>query len=158
MFKPYLNVNRYQISLWAVIIICALSVFTAGVQAGDRVNTHVRVIHAAQGARHIDAGLDDLAAELESVFRYTSYRLIQSKGMMLGYNEKGRVGLPGKRMLVVSPTSIDGQRIQYRITIHKGKKQVFQTQVLLKNRSSITIGGPQFKKGYLLFNISGRIN
>ena len=120
------------------------------------VKTRVRVIHAADGNHHIDAGLKDLATELGSVFRYTSYSLIQSKTMTLGYHQKGQVSLPGGRLLIVSPTSMDQQRIEYQINILKGKKRVFQTRIRLKNHGSITIGGPEYKNGYLLFNISGQ--
>lgn len=125
--------------------------------AASQVQTRVRVIHASGGTHHIDEGLKDLAAELESVFRYTAYSLIQSRGMTLGYNQKGQVSLPGGRLLIVSPTRIDGQRIQYHISILKENKQMFQTTILLKNRSSLTIGGPRHQDGYLLFNISGHI-
>lgn len=125
--------------------------------AGGQVQTDVRVIHAAQGPHHIDSGIRDLASELESVFRYTSYSLIQTSRMSLGLNQKGGVNLPGDRRLLVSPTDISGGRIQYEISILKSKKTIFQTQILLNNQSSITIGGPQYNNGYLLFNISGQV-
>ena len=53
------------------------------------------------------------------------------------------------------PSDMEGKRIRYEIGIQKNKQSVFQTQVLLKNNISITIGGPKFNNGVLLFNISG---
>ena len=125
--------------------------------AGNTVRTDVRVIHASQGQKHIDPGLKDLAEELGSVFKYTSYKLIKTKTMNLGDNQKGSVKLPGKRSLVVTPVKISGKKIKYQIGIFKSGEQIFKTQILLNNKRSITIGGPKFKKGYLLFNISGKI-
>ena len=141
------------LSALLILIMCLLS-HTALAQ--ETVNTGVRVIHASTGQQHIDPGLRDLVPELRSVFRYTSYKLLNHQSMNLGKNQQGRVNLPGNRTLVVTPTNIQGKRINYNININRSGNPVFNTQVLLKNNSSITIGGPQFKKGVLLFNISGK--
>ncbi|MCF6246421.1 MAG: hypothetical protein L3J69_03570 [Desulfobacula sp.] len=131
--------------------------FVQSAAANDKVLTHVKVIHASTASHHIDPGLKNISSELQSVFKYTSYRLLKKKSMSLGFNQKGRVDLPGKRTLTVEPLNIDGNRIRYQINIRKNKKKIFQTKVLLKNNRSITIGGPQFKKGVLIFNISGSV-
>lgn len=140
-----------------IFLICGISFLPGTVLAGGLVKTDVRVIHASGGPKFIDDGIRDLAQELDSVFKYTSYRLINANSMDLGSNQKGLVRLPGKRSMVVIPINISGNRIKYNIGIFKSKKQIFQTQIMLRNNSSITIGGPKFKNGYLLFNISGKI-
>ncbi len=124
--------------------------------AGNAVRTDVRVIHASQGQNFIDSELKDLAEELGSVFKYTSYRLIKTKSMILKNNQQGAVNIPNKRSLVVTPIRINKGKIKYQINIFKSGDQIFSTQILLKNQRSITIGGPKFKNGYLLFNISGK--
>jgi len=123
--------------------------------AGNSVRTDVRIIHASQGQNHIDSGLSDLAEELGSVFKYTSYRLIKAESMTLNNNQQGIVNLPDERSLIVTPITISKEKIKYQINILKSGDQIFGTQILLKNQRSITIGGPKFKDGYLLFNISG---
>ena len=123
--------------------------------AGASVRTGIRVIHASSAAVHVDPGLRDLGPELKSVFRYTSYTLLTQRSMDLAPGTQGRVRLPGGRTLEVMPLDIKGRRIKYRIAIFKQGARVFGTEVLLRNRGSLTIGGPRFKNGYLLFNISG---
>ncbi len=150
MTKFLNTISILFITLW----ICS---FANMAIAGGTVKTDVRIIHASQGQNHIDSDLSDLAEELGSVFKYTSYKLIKTKNMRLNENQKGSVNLPGKRSLIVIPTRISGEKIKYQIGIFKSGDQVFSTQILLKNGRSITIGGPKFKKGYLLFNISGNI-
>lgn len=125
--------------------------------ATDRVLTDVQVIHASTGPQHIDPSLNKIISELKSVFKYTAYRLLKDQQLSLGFNEKGLVNLPENRTLVVIPSNVDGNRIRYQINIQKNDHPVFQTQVLLKNNSSITIGGPQFNDGVLLLNISGSV-
>lgn len=131
--------------------------FTQPAFAKNQVLTDVKVIHASTGTRHVDQGLKGIISELESVFKYTSYRLLKDQRLNLSFNQKGRVNLPGKRTLVVIPTDMKGKRIRYQINIQKNNHPIFQTRVLLKNNSSITIGGPQFKDGVLLLNISGSV-
>lgn len=125
--------------------------------AKSKVSTHVKVIHASTESNYLDPGLQGIVAELETVFKYTSYRLLKEKRLNQSFNQKGRVNLPGKRTLIITPLDQDSKRISYQINILKNKKSVFQTRILLKNNSSITIGGPKFKNGYLLFNVSGSI-
>ncbi len=126
--------------------------------AADSIRTHVRVIHASTGPAHLDPGLRDVGPELTSVFKYASYRLLSERTMDLSPGRQGRVALPGARVLEVVPLGLTGRRIKYKVEIFKQGSPVFSTEILLRNRSSITIGGPEFEKGYLLFNISGEIN
>jgi len=139
---------------WISFVVCFFPYMAI---AGNAVGTNVRVIHASQSKNFIDPELRDLAEELGSVFKYTSYRLIKTKNMVLNNNQQGMVNLPNKRSLIVTPIKIAGKKIKYQISIFKSGDQIFSTQILLKNKRSITIGGPKFKKGYLLFNISGTV-
>ena len=119
--------------------------------------TQVKVIHAAPGSAHIDPGIKPLVKEIESVFKYTDYRLIKSQQMALRKDQTGTIHLPGNRILAVTPVDMAGDRITYQIRIEKNQASVFQTRVLLKNHNSITIGGPQYKQGVLLLNVRGDV-
>ena len=134
-----------------------LCCFSQPAMAKNRVLTDVKVIHASTKSETVDSSLKDIIPELKSVFKYTSYRLLNDQRMTLGFKQKGRVTLPGRRTMIVMPSDMEGKRIRYQINILKNNRSVFQTRVLLRNNSSITIGGPQFKNGVLLFNISGSI-
>lgn len=120
-------------------------------------STQIKVISAATGSSHIDPGIKRLVNEIESVFKYTDYRLLKNQQMKLREKQTGRTGLPGNRTLLVTPVNMDSNRITYQIRIEKNQTSVFQTRVLLKNHNSITIGGPQYKKGVLLLNIKGDV-
>jgi len=137
-----------------LIIIC---LFPYPLLAQTVYTTRIKAIHAATGSSHIDPGIKRLVQEIESVFRYTNYRLIKNKQMDLRENQTGIIKLPGNRTLAVTPVNMNGNRITYKIRIEKNQASVFQTQILLKNHSSITIGGPQYKKGVLLLNIKGDV-
>ena len=118
--------------------------------------TRVKVIHASKGTAHVDPGIQGIVREIRPVFNYTSFKMVKEKSMSLSEGQKGRLSLPGKRALVISPEGRQGDRLKYHIRINANGRPVFQTRVMLKNNSSVTIGGPKFKKGALLFNIGGR--
>ncbi|RLC23808.1 MAG: hypothetical protein DRH93_06280 [Deltaproteobacteria bacterium] len=145
-------VRFIKIILFFLSIACF---FSQPALAKTKILTHVKVIHASTGPRYVDPGLKKIIPELKSVFKYTSYRLLKDQRLDQHFHQKDRVNLPGKRTLIIMPSDMEGKRIRYQITIKKNKRSVFQTRVLLKNNSSITIGGPQFNDGVLLFNISG---
>jgi hypothetical protein len=134
-----------------------ISFFLPTVSAEAQVLTDIKVIHATIGPERFDSRLKPILHELKSVFKYTSYKLLKEQRFDLHFNQEGRVSLPGNRTLLVLPSDTDGNRIGYHITIQKNNHFIFQTQVLLKNNSSITIGGPELDSGALLINISGQL-
>jgi hypothetical protein len=137
--------------LSALIVLCA----ALSARAQDNINIVVKTVLASQGEEYIDPGLKDLAKELQSVFRYSSYRLLGQDKMSLSKGQTGTSSLPGDRSLKITPLSTKGDRVTLKLEIIKGGRQIFQTEARLKNRSSITVGGPKYKGGYLLFNIFG---
>lgn len=123
--------------------------------ADGSVITDIKVIHASTASSQIDPGLNAIISELRSVFRYTSYRLLKEERLYQDFGQSGQVSLPDRRILDVVPIKTNGDRIQYKIVLLEDDHKVFKTQVSLKNGSSITIGGPKFNNGSLLFNIEG---
>jgi hypothetical protein len=135
--------------------ISCIFLFLQPVSAGCQVLTDVKVIHASTGVEQPDSGLKGIIQELKSIFKYTSYRLLNEQRFNLNFNQEGLVNLPGNRTLLILPSDTDGKRIRYQIHIKKNNNPIFQTQILLKNNSSITIGGPELDGGVLLINITG---
>ena len=127
--------------------------------AESQVLTDIKVIHASTGGGtgQFDPDLKNIIHELKSVFKYTSYQLLKDQRFNLNFNQEGRVNLPGNRTLLILPSDTDGKRIRYQINIQKNNHSIFQTQVMLKNNNSITIGGPELDNGVLLINISGAL-
>jgi hypothetical protein len=113
----------------------------------------VKAVLASQGSEYMDPRLASLTQELQSVFRYSSYRLLSENRMELAMRETGKVSLPEDRVLKITPLQITGNRVELQLVILKKKKEIFQTVSQLLNNSSIIVGGPKYKDGYLLFNI-----
>lgn len=144
---------RFTASLLIAAVLC-LAAFPA--QARNSVLTDIKVIHASTGATHVDPGLSSIIEELGPLFKYTDYRLLKEKRVNLNFGQKGTVTLPDNRVLEATPQAMQGKRIPYQIRILKNSRTIFNTQVLLNNGKSVTIGGPKYNNGMLLINIAGK--
>ena len=132
-----------------------LAFMAAPARPADKINIVLKIVLASQDEEYIDPALSDLAKELQSVFRYSSYRLLGQDSMSLTMDQTGTASLPGGRSLKITPLETKGDRVTLRLEIIKDGRQIFQTNARLLNRSSITVGGPKYQGGYLLFNIFG---
>ncbi|MBN1905535.1 MAG: hypothetical protein JW927_10590 [Deltaproteobacteria bacterium] len=113
----------------------------------------VKTILASENGNSVDPGLNDIVRELQSLFRYSSYKFLGEKGLSLSLNSKGVVSLPEQITMNISSKGIEGDRAVLDIEILRGGNRILQTVIKLRNNSSINIGGPEYKGGNLLFNI-----
>lgn len=137
-----------------VFLVLTVPVSVCAVQASEKVDVSVKTVLASQGAPFIDPELSGLVEELRSLFRYSSYRLLGKDRLSLNTGQTGTVSLPGQRVLKVTPTSIQEERVGLELVILKKNRQIFETVIQLLNNSSIIVGGPKHQDGSLLFNIS----
>lgn len=138
-----------------ICFLCFVCFFSMPVLAESTYQTRVKVIQADKGPAHVDPGIQDIVKEIHQVFKYTRFTLLKEKNMSLSRGREGRLQLPGNRTLIIVPEGMKGKRIQYNIRITAKGKPVFRTGVMLRNNSSVTIGGPRISKGVLLLNIQG---
>ena len=143
--------TRHLIGLYFVLF--SIFLLSSQTLADSTVRIDVKTILASNEGGDTDPRLRDLVRELQSVFRYSSYKLIGRDRLNLKMNRSERISLPGGRRMSITLKGISGRRATLQLEIYKGKRQIFQTVIQLRNQSSITVGGPKYKGGYLLFNI-----
>lgn len=121
--------------------------------AEARIQIVVKTVLASHNSTFLDPRIPALTQKLQSVFRYSSYRLLGQESMDLAMSETGTVSLPGNRVLKITPVRITGDRVEFRLLIFKKKRQIIQSTIQILNQGSIIVGGPEHKGGYLLFDI-----
>lgn len=122
--------------------------------AEDSCRISVDTILAARNDTVVDPQLRRHIGELQSMFNYTSYRLLSSESLNLRAGQSGMVSLPGDRRLKITPHKIHGSRADIALQMIKQKRTVFETQIQLLNRGSLFVGGPKYQNGNLIFKIS----
>lgn len=139
-----------------LLLIAPLIVFFANTtSAQNNIRVMVQTVLASQDTKYVDPRLRSLIGELQTVLRYSSYKLLNQHKLKLKLNETGAVSLPDKRTMKVTPLNMKKNRVTLKLLILKKKKQVFQTEIQLLNQKNLVVGGLKHKNGYLLFNIKG---
>ncbi|MDY6836745.1 MAG: hypothetical protein SWH78_02115 [Thermodesulfobacteriota bacterium] len=139
---------------YLVLLVIIGAIWPVALWARGNIAIDVKTVLASQKSEDLDPRLSSLVKELQSVFRYSSYRLLGEDRVDLTMKETGTVFLPGNRVLKMTPMKIAGDRIELKLVILKKKKQIFETLIKLLNHTSLTVGGPKHQDGVLLFNIS----
>ncbi|MEE4111965.1 MAG: hypothetical protein V2I40_04070 [Desulfobacteraceae bacterium] len=114
----------------------------------------VDTILAARNDSVVDPQLKRHIGELQSMFNYTSYRLLSSESLNLGVGQSGMVSLPDNRRLKMTLQRFHGSRADIALQMMKQNRTVFETQVQLLNRGNLFVGGPTYQNGNLIFKIS----
>ena len=140
--------------LLAFLILIAGAFAPAPLLAKDRCRISVETILAARGENKIDNRLKQDIRELQSMFNYTSYRLLGREGLSLNVGQTGAVNLPGKRKLYVTPHQLSGDRANLSLKMLRKGATEFKTQVQILNGGSLFVGGPKYLNGNLIFKIS----
>ncbi|MBL7171512.1 MAG: hypothetical protein ISS68_01590 [Desulfobacteraceae bacterium] len=141
-------------TLFLLLIATLLTAPVGQVRADEpAVKIVVKTVLASQDATPVDPRISALTQKLQSVFRYSSYRLISEDNMQLRIGETGTVSLPGDRMLKITPLRVTGNRAELQLLIFKNERQIIKTRIQVLNHGSITVGGPEHKGGFLLFDI-----
>jgi hypothetical protein len=137
-----------------ILLVGVVAMSPGAIWAGGNIAVDVKTVLASQESQYMDPALSSLVKELQSIFKYSSYRLLGEHRLGLNMKDTGTVALPGNRVLEITAMEVVGDRVELKLVILKDRKQIFQTIIKLLNHRSLTVGGPKYKDGYLLFNIS----
>ena len=138
---------------WLPLLVLLPLLGSGAPAAAQPIDIVAKTVLASNEGEYLDPGLGPLVGELRSVFRYSSYRLLSRERLSLNLKQPGTVSLPGGHTLQIIPNGIAGNRVELQLSLTKGGRRVFNTVVQLRNRASVTVGGPKHRGGYLLFNI-----
>jgi hypothetical protein len=115
----------------------------------------VEAILAARQGAFVDPQLIHHIDALQSLFNFTSYRLLSSDHVDLALGRSKTLTLPGNRRLQITLENIRGGRADLALQMMKERLTVFHTRIQLLNKGSLFIGGPEYNTGNLIFRISG---
>jgi hypothetical protein len=129
---------------------------TAGsLRAQESCRIRVEAILAARQGAFVDPQLIHHIDALQSLFNFTSYRLLSSDHVDLALGRSKTLTLPGNRRLQITLENIRGGRADLALQMMKERLTVFHTRIQLLNKGSLFIGGPEYNTGNLIFRISG---
>ena len=117
-----------------------------------------------------DPRLASLVAQLRKALPYSTFQLLSGPSGQAGLGQTWRTDLPGaetpgRRVLEVTPTAIDGGTIQLQARIVQAKlvqgksisELLLNTTLRLQSGGTVVLGGPAHQNGVLVIVISASI-
>ena len=141
--------------LTAIAFIGLLVVAQIAVASPDaRVAIDVGVVVASHDGPTMDPELSSIRNELQSMFNYSSYRMVDRLKRTLSVGETGDFGLPGDRSMRVTPVPAKGNKVRLAVQVMEGGRNLLTTTLGLSRGGMVIVGGPPYQKGVLILIIS----
>jgi hypothetical protein len=138
------------LAAWAVL--AGLLVPRAGV-ASDSVAVTIGSVLATDAGREFDQRLVAMKPQFESLFRYSSYRLMKQERRMIRWGGGESFDIPGGRYLVVAPKELRDSKVAMDVMLLEGGRPLVDTTVALRNHGILLLGGPKQQEGVLIIAI-----
>jgi hypothetical protein len=114
----------------------------------------VGVVVASHEGPTMDPALSSIRNQLQSMFNYSSYRMVDRLNRTLSVGETGAFGLPGGRSMRVTPVPAKGNKVRLAVQIMEGERNLLTTTLGLSRGGMVIVGGPSYQKGVLILIIS----
>ena len=138
-------------------IVCIASFFAAGAATAAPpapVAVDIGVVAASNEGTSIDPSLASLRAKLQSMFNYSSYRMLDRMKRTLAVGEAGDFALPGGRNLRVTPAPAPERKVRLAVQITEGGRSVLATTLGLSRGGMVLVGGLPNPSGVMILIIS----
>ena len=91
--------------------------------------------------------------QLDSLFPYSSYRLINEERRRVEWKREAEFRLPGGRYLLVIPREYKDGRVSLNLMLIQGTRPLINTVLALRNHGTFLVGGPSHEDGVLIIAI-----
>ena len=145
-----------------VAVVAALTALTATTLAGHgagaadvgRLQVTIGSVLATDGGQpEFDNRLVAMKPQFDSLFRYSSYRLMKKDTRPVGWGEGAGFEIPGGRYLVVTPKELRDSKVVMSVMLLEGGRPLVDTSVALRNHGVLLLGGPKQQEGVLIISI-----
>lgn len=122
--------------------------------AADTVSVDVGTIYASNEGSSVDPALNYIHGKLQSMFNYSSYKILDRKRRSLAVGETGDYELPGRRIMHISPLPAKDNKVRLSVNIREGGKNLLSTTIGMSRGGMVLVGGPSHEAGVLILIIS----
>lgn len=124
-----------------------------GPAAQGLANVQVMLVHATNGAPHMDPQLSRWAPHLRHL-RYDNYSLLERRRARLAIDGQRSFEILGDRELTVTLMNRGPRRARLRIEMHRGGQKLVDTTVAVNRNGTFIVAGPRHGEGILVLPIT----
>ncbi|OFV90182.1 MAG: hypothetical protein A3J75_00485 [Acidobacteria bacterium RBG_16_68_9] len=152
--KRHATMAMGMLSVWVACIVTP----EAWGQESSGVEVRIGAVVASNAGQAFDQRLASLRRQFNSLFPYTSYRLIKEERRTVLWGRKAGFDLPGGHYLLVIPRGCKDNRVSMKLILVEGSRPLFDTVVGLRNQGTFLVGGPRHQEGRLIIAIAAETN
>lgn len=126
---------------------------TSGSPAANAVEVRIGAVLASNSSQEFDARLASMHRQFNTLFPYTSYRLMKEERQRVPWGGKVGFDIPGGRYVLVIPREFKNDRVSMKVMVIEGARPIVDTSISLRNHATFLVGGPRQHEGVLILSI-----
>jgi hypothetical protein len=132
-------------------LLAATALAAVGAAWAGGVAVSVGSVLATDGGQpEFDARLVAMKPQFDSLFRYSSYRLMKQERRALDWGQGASFDIPGGRYLVIAPRELRDAKVSMQVMLLEGGRPLVDTSVALRDHGVLLLGGPKQDAGVLI--------
>jgi hypothetical protein len=121
--------------------------------AVNAVEVRIGAVLASNSGKEFDQRLTALHRQFDTLFPYSSYRLVKEERLQVPWGGKVGFDIPGGRYVLVIPKEFKNDRILMKVMLIDGPRPIVDTALSLRNHATFLVGGPRQPDGVLILSI-----
>jgi hypothetical protein len=124
-----------------------------GPPARNAVEVRIGAVLASNSGKEFDPRLVALHQQFNTLFPYSSYRLVKEARQRVPWGGKVGFDIPGGRYVLVVPKEFKNDRVSMKVMLIEGARPIVDTALSLRNHATFLVGGPRQAEGVLILSI-----
>ncbi len=138
----------------ATALTCALLAGAPSAAHAGGVTVTIGSVLATDGQHEFDSRLVAMKPQFDSLFRYSSYRLVKQERRALDWGQGASFDIPGGRYLVIAPKELRDGKVSMQVMLLEGGRPLVDSSVALRDHGVLLVGGPKQQEGVLIIAIT----
>ena len=119
-----------------------------------QVQTRLRILEASNAGTGVDSSLRDMRDQFESLFTFSSYRLLKEETVILYPHQPVSLPVHPGRSMELTLLGLRRNVADVKVKIKREQTDILDTQVRLTPGKTVSIGGPKHGRGVIIINLS----
>jgi hypothetical protein len=132
-----------RIAASLALLVLMLAVWIPAAASSASVTVDVGVVLASNDGSAIDPALFPIRGKLQSMFRYSSYRMLDRFRRTLAVGETGDFVLPGGRSMRVTLVPAPTDKVRLAVQVMEGRKNLVTTTLGLSRGGMVLLAVPR---------------
>jgi len=117
------------------------------------VEVRIGAVLASNSGKEFDQRLASMQRQFNTLFAYSSYRLVKEQRQQVLWGERVAFDIPGGRYVVVTPKEFKNDRVLMKVVVIEGTRPIVDTALSLRDHATFLVGGPRSHDGVIILSI-----